>query len=360
MTWDAAALETLLGNVRNLQGRLTGALSALGFDVQSAAQLEAVTDEVMTSSAIEGVSLNADSVRSSVGRNLGIGSQENMPADHYVEELVQVAFDAAHRHNEPLTPERLFGWHCALFPTGRSGPYPIAVGTWRTGEAPMQVVSGAFGREEVHFEAPSSHDVPSLMEQFLKWVEDGDGTDPVIKAAVAHLWFVTIHPFDDGNGRITRTITDMLLARADGLPQRFYSMSKAIAARRREYYDVLERTQKGSLDITGWLAWFVDCLRQSLEEPMTTVHRTCSKVRFWDRHRDEITETRQVKVLNMLLDGRFVGKLTSAKYAKIAKCSTDTALRDITALCLLGILAKDAAGGRSTAYHLAEKISENN
>lgn len=354
LTWNDSRLIALLSEVRNRQGKIQGMMGGLGFDVQSRAALDVLTEDVLRSNEIEGVLLNSDKVRSSIARHLGMDTAGLPQPDHYTEGVVQVMLDAVTHCEKPLTAERLFNWHAALFPTGRSGMYPIAVGTYRTGIEPMQIVSGAMGKEKVHYEAPPSEAVPGLMDEFLAWVNAAnEGMDPVLKAAVAHLWFVAIHPFDDGNGRLTRTITDLLLAKADGFPLRFYSMSAEILRAKKSYYDILEHITTGPTDITAWLEWFLQTMRNALLRAEQTVERIVYKSSFWQRHRDISMNERQVKMVNMLWDG-FEGKLTSSKWAKITKTSQATALRDITDLMDKGVLIAAADGGRSANYRLKD------
>lgn len=350
-TWDDKKLSYKLGRVRNLQGRLAGQMSTLGFDMKNSAMLDTLTADITKSSEIEGEILNSDQVRSSVARHLGIETEGLPEADRYVNGVVQLMLDATQNYMQSLNGGRLFDWHAALFPTGRSGAYKITVAGWRQGAEPMQVVSGAMGREKVHYEAPSSDDVPHQMELFFTWANDIQRVDPVLKAAVAHLWFVTIHPFDDGNGRIARTITDLFLARADEMPHRFYSMSAEIRKQRKGYYEILEKTQKGGLDVTAWLDWFLDCLTSALLHAEQSVAKVLQKANFWDSHRQVPMNERQIKMVNLLWDG-FNGKLTASKWGKITNCSPDTALRDIQDLIVKGILRKADQGGRSTNYEL--------
>ncbi len=351
-TWNHAELLTRLGMVRHLQGKLMGKMSSLGFVLQQEAELETLTLNVLKSTEIEGEFLSPEQVRSSIARRLGMDISGLVPSDRHVDGVVEMMLDATRQNEEPLTAERLFGWHAALFPTGRSGMYKIVVGAWRDDSTgPMQVVSGGMGRERVHFQAPDAGLLDKEMNAFIAWFNREDTMDPVLKAAIAHLWFVTIHPFDDGNGRIARAIADMQLSRADGSPQRFYSMSAQIRLERNRYYEILEQTQKGDLDITEWLVWFLDCLAGALRATDHALARVLAKAKFWDRHRAEVLNERQRSMLNKLFDG-FEGKLTSSKWAKIAKCSADTALRDIQDLVQKGMLKKDAAGGRSTSYEL--------
>lgn len=352
--WDHKVLTEPLAAVRHRQGRLIGRMERLGFDLRSEATLQTMTEEVMKSSEIEGEILDRDQVRSSIARRLGMDIGGLVPADRDVEGVVEMMLDATQNYEKKLTDERLFGWHAALFPTGRSGMHRIAAGAWRDDKSgPMQVISGPVGRERVHYEAPKAARVAGEMTSFLGWFNRERGIDPVLKAGIAHFWFVTIHPFDDGNGRMARAIADMQLARSEQSTQRFYSMSAQIRQERKAYYDVLERTQKGDLDITEWLMWFFSCLSRAFdgaEEILTSVLR---KARFWEKHAGVSLNDRQRNLLNQLLDG-FEGKLTSSKWAKIAKCSPDTALRDITDLLERGILIRGEGGGRSTSYALAK------
>lgn len=323
----------------------------LGFNDKQNSVLAAMTDELISSSEIEGVSLNPKSVRSSIARRLGIEDEGLLIEDHYVEGLVDVMLDAVHNCHEPLTKERLFDWHSALFPTGRSGMYKITVADWRKGEEPMQVVSGAFGHEKVHYEAPPSADVTKEMEQLINWCNATD-ISPFIMAAVAHLWFVTIHPFDDGNGRISRTLADMYLSRLDENHSRYYSMSAEINRNKKVYYDILERTQKGDLDITEWILWFLGCMENAIQRSSATVECTLRKGLYWDKFSNIAINERQRKVINRLWDG-FEGKLTSSKWAKICSCSQDSALRDINDLIAKGMLRDSGEGGRSKNYVLS-------
>lgn len=357
-TWNDSRLISLLSEVRNLEGKIQGMMDGLGFNVQSMTALNVMTEDVLRSNEIEGVILNSDKVRSSIARHLGIDTAGLPQPDHYTEGVVQIMMDAVTNCNKPLTPERLFNWHAALFPTGRSGMYPITVGAYRTGGEPMQIVSGAMGKEKVHYEAPPSDVVPDMMTDFLTWINsDNTVIDPVLKAAVAHLWFVAIHPFDDGNGRLTRTITDMQLAKADGFPLRFYSMSAEILREKKTYYEILEHTTSNSTDITEWLEWFLNTMKSSILRAEETVKRVVSKSSFWQRHREIPMNERQVKMVNMLWDG-FTGKLTSSKWAKITKTSQATALRDITDLIEKGILIAAADGGRSSNYLLKDNADQ--
>jgi len=353
-TWQPAALEAQLGAVRHQQGRVLGYMQALGLGARATATLDTLTLDALKSSEIEGEVLPPEQVRSSLARRLGLPEGGLAPAERRVEGVVEMLLDATQGFAQPLTAERLFGWQAALFPTGRSGLQRIAVGQWRTGaRGPMQVVSGPPGRERVHFEAPEASRVPAEMAAFLAWLNAPDAAlDPVLRAGVAHLWFVTIHPFEDGNGRVARALTDLLLARADATAQRFYSLSAQLRLERPAYYAQLEAAQQGPLDITGWLGWFLGCLGRALATTEHTLAQVLAKADFWAHHADFSFNARQQRLLNQLLDG-FVGKLTSSKWAAIAKCSADTALRDIQALLAAGILEREAGGGRSTGYRLA-------
>jgi Fic family protein len=351
-TWSTDALLNLLSEVRHLQGKLVGRMETLGFELRNEALLDTLTLDVLKSTEIEGELLNPDQVRSSIARHLGMEIAGSIPSDRNVDGMVEMMIDATHHCFQPLTSERLFDWHSALFPTGRSGMYKIVVGDWRKDlSGPMQVVSGGIGQEKVHFQAPDASLIEAEIQQFLEWFNKEDAMDLVLKAAVAHLWFITIHPFEDGNGRITRALTDMLLARSDGSTQRFYSMSAQIRIERKYYYDILEATQKGHLDITEWLSWFLNCLIHTLKATDNILNRVLHKADFWNQHAKTAINDRQKLLLNKLLDG-FEGKLTSSKWAKIAKCSKDTAIRDINDLIAKNILQKEEAGGRSTNYEL--------
>lgn len=352
-TWSGEQISPLLTEVRTRQNRLLGRMDNLGFQLQTEASLQTLTLDVLKSSEIEGEQLDAGQVRSSIARRLGIDIAGLVTADRHVEGIVEMMLDATQQFLQPLSEQRFFSWHAALFPTGYSGMHPIKVGAWRdqTNDDPMQVVSGASGREIVHFQAPDADRLHHEMERFIHWFNHDSTNDPVLKAALAHLWFVTIHPFDDGNGRIARAIADLQLARADGSPQRFYSMSAQIRKERKEYYQVLETIQKGSLDITSWLRWFLECLNRSILATDETLSVVLHKARFWEKHNATPLNERQRIMLNKLLDG-FEGKLNSSKWAKISKTSTDTALRDIQDLLQKKILVKEVGGGRSTSYIL--------
>jgi len=348
--WDQANLADSLAEARHLQGRLLGRMEALGFPLREEATLQILTQDVIKTSEIEGEKLDTQQVRSSIARRMGLDIGALPPIDRNVEGIVEVMLDATRKHDAPLTQERLFGWHAALFPTGRSGMRPITVGGWRSqASGAMQVVSGPIGRERVHYEAPGHDRLKKEMTAFLKWLNGPTPTDLVFKSALAHFWFVTIHPFEDGNGRIARAIADMLLARSEQSSQRFYSMSSQIQQERRAYYDVLEQCQKGTLDITQWVEWYLYCLKHAIGASAEMLEIVLGKARFWKAHAGESFNDRQRSMINRLLDG-FAGKLTSSKWAKLAKCSQDTALRDISDLLDRQILIKEEAGGRSTSY----------
>lgn len=348
--WDAERVTEPLCRVNNLHGELAGLMSVLGFEQRSKTQVEVLCGELVSSSAIEGVILNANSVWSSIARKLGLESYAIRAEDHYVEGLVSVMMDAVTSAGRPLTAERLFGWHSALFPTGRSGPWPITVGNWRKGDQAMQVVSGAWGKEKVHFEAPPSENVSEEMDKLIRWCNTS-GLNPLLKSAIVHLWFVTIHPFDDGNGRIGRTLADMYLSFGDGEGTRYFSVSSEINREKKAYYETLESTQKGGLDITEWILWFLSCLEQAIKGALDTVNRTVGKARYWNQWSHISVNERQRKVLNRLWDG-FEGKLSTSKWAKICHCSQDTAWRDIRYLMEKGMLQSSGEGGRSTNYVL--------
>jgi Fic family protein len=350
--WDQAALAAALAAVRHRQGKLIGRMEGLGFQLREEAVLRSLTEEVIKSSEIEGEMLDREQVRSSLARRLGMDIGALAPVDRDVEGVVEMMLDATQGFDRPLTAERLFGWHASLFPTGRSGMSRIRVGAWRDDKSgPMQVVSGALGREKVHFEAPAAEKLNDEMRAFLTWFNNPGDVEPVLAAAIAHFWFVTIHPFDDGNGRIARAVADMALARSEQSPRRFYSMSAQIRADRKGYYAILEGSQRGDLDITPWVEWFLSCLDRAFSGAETILDTVLTKARFWETHAGASLNDRQRAILNRLLDG-FVGKLTSSKYALLTKCSQDTALRDIDDLIRLDILARDTGGGRSTSYSL--------
>jgi len=347
--YDNEKVLNLLGDVRSKQGLMLGRMTSLGFDFQDEAMLTTLSLELVHSSEMEGENLSFSEVRSSIARRLGINSAGLVPSSRYVEGVVEMLIDATQNYDKPLSNERLFGWHNVLFPTGRSGLYEIEVGKYRTGE--MQVISGAMGKEKVHYQAPKPERLAEEMGIFIKWFNGNTELDSVIKAALAHLWFVSIHPFDDGNGRIARAITDMQLARSENCSRRFYSMSTEIKLMQKEYYDVLEHTQKGNGDVTEWLLWFLRCFGKAIASTESTLASVLKKNNFWEQNKNIEINERQRKIINMLFDD-FFGKLTSSKWAKIAKCSNDTALNDIKDLLAKGILIKNEEGGRSTNYSL--------
>jgi Fic family protein len=353
--WDHKRLVDLLASVRHRQGRLIGRMEGLGFQLRSEAILQTLTTDVIKSSEIEGEQLDPKQVRSSLARRLGLETAGLKKTDRNVEGVVEMMLDATQKYNSPLTQDRLFAWHAALFPTGRSGISKIRVAKWRDDkEGPMQVVSGPMGRQRVHFEAPEASRLNQEMRLFLAWFAEKQPLDPVLKAAVAHLWFVTIHPFDDGNGRMARAIADMALASSENSPQRFYSMSAQISLERNAYYDILEATQKGGLDITPWLEWFLGCLGRAFDGAEAILSSVLEKAHFWEINSAKSLNERQRKMINRLLDG-FEGKLTSSKWAALTKCSQDSASRDIEDLVKSGILKKNPGGGRSTSYSLTKK-----
>ena len=352
LEWRQEELADKLAEVRYLQGRLVGRMDALGFRPSQEVMFGALTAEVVKSSEIEGEILDVERVRSSIARQLGLGYAGLLLPDRNVDGVVEMILDATQNYAQPLTAERLFDWHFSLFPFGKSGMIPITVGNWRDDRGgPMQVVSGPIGREVVHYEAPAATRLEQEMQMFLDWFNEPSDTDPVLKAGLAHLRFVNIHPFDDGNGRIARAIGDMALARSEGSPQRFYSMSSQIRLERNDYYDILERTGKGTADVTGWMIWFLGCLGRAIENTEGNLAAVLAKARFWERIADISINERQRKVINLLL-GDFQGNLTTSRWARINKCSQDTAGRDISALVDQGILARSSEGGRSTNYSL--------
>jgi Fic family protein len=356
-TWNDKQISVLLAQVRNLQGRLLGKMSGLGFDFQAEATLEMITLDILKSSEIEGDKLNRAQVRSSIARHLGIDVAGLVASARNIDDIVEMMLDASQRYELSLTEERMFGWHAAIFPIGYSNGYKIDVANYRKGE--MQVVSGAMGREKVHYEAVATEKVKPEMDKFLRWLNmENTQIDSVIKAAIAHFWFVTIHPFDDGNGRIARAISDMLLARSDESKQRFYSMSAQILKERKKYYEALEKTQHSlNSDITFWLDWFLNCLKSALQSSEKILQSVLHKADFWKRNAQTKFNERQIKMLNKLLDGDFRGKLQSSKWAKICKCSQDTAIRDMKDLVEKRILQQEQKGGRSTNYELTELTS---
>lgn len=350
--WDQARLADLLAEARHGQGRLLGRMESLGFQLRGEATLQTLTQDVVKTSEIEGEKLNVEQVRSSLAKRLGMDIGATLLVDRNVEGIVEVMLDATRKYSAALTAERLFGWHAALFPTGRSGMQRITVGGWRTeASGAMQVVSGPVGRQTVHYEAPAANRLKKEMARFLQWFNAPTETDLVIKSALAHFWFVTIHPMEDGNGRMARAMADMMLARAEKSAERFYSMSAQIQRERKAYYAILERSQKGSLDITPWMEWFLNCLSHAVAASEKMLETVLTKARFWKTHATETFNGRQRAIINRLLDG-FDGKLTSSKWAKLTKCSSDTALRDINDLVHRQILIKNDAGGRSTSYEL--------
>lgn len=358
-TWNGKKVLLKLSETRNLQGKLLGRMESLGFDLQNEAILNTLTLEIVNSSEIEGEILEKEKVRSSIARRLGIDIAGAVESERHIDGIVEMMLDATQRYDLPLTKERLFGWHSALFPTGWSNMFKITVADWRKDiKGSMQVVSGPLGREKVHFVAPAAERIESEMEKLLDWIETEKEVDPVLKAAISHLWFVTIHPFEDGTGRITRAITEMILARSDNSVKRFYSMSAQIRVERKHYYEVLERTQKGDSDITGWILWFLECLQEAINSTYDVLQRVLQKAEFWKTHSSTILNERQQKMIHRLLDG-FTGKLTTTKWGKICKCSQDTALRDIQDLIKKDILQKEPSGGRSTNYELVEMPGAN-
>ena len=353
--YDLAVLARPLVEVSRAQGLLLGRLADVGAATRDQANLLALTDDVVKTSEIEGDHLNVASVRSSIARRLGVDIGALAPVDRHVEGVVEMVLDASSNCVQPVTDERLFGWHAALFPTGYSGMARIKLAAWRDDATGlMQVISGPMGRQKLHFEAPPADRLPSEMARFLDWLNADSDVLPLLRAGLGHLWFITLHPFDDGNGRIARAVGDLLLARADHSPQRFYSLSAQIQRDRKAYYEILERTQKGDMDVTDWLVWFLESLQRALDQAHQNLDAVLTKARFWQRWAATPLNERQVKVLNRLLDG-FDGKLTSSKWAAISKCSADTALRDINGLLVRGVLRKTAGGGRSTGYELNER-----
>ncbi len=350
-TWQETVINSIFGEVRNLQGKIIWQMNSLGFKTKEEATLATLTIDVIKSSEIEGEKLNYDQVRSSIARRLGINIAGLVSTNRNIEGVVEMMLDATQNYQKSLTNKRLFGWHSALFPTGHSGIHKIEAGRYRTGE--MQIVSGAMGKEKVHYEAVPANKVKEEMDKFLKWFNNNSLIDPVLKAAIAHFWFIIIHPFDDGNGRIARAISDLMLARADKTTERYYSMSSQILIERKQYYEMLKKVQHSRGDITEWLNWFLHCLKNSLTATETTLQKILRKTEFWKVHENKVFNERQRLVLNKLFEG-FEGKLKSSKWAKIAKCSPDTALRDIKNLIDKGILLQEDEGGRSTNYKLAD------
>ena len=356
-TWDAGKFASKLADIRHRQGRLLGRMEELGFELKREASLSTLTSDVVKSSAIEGENLDPREVRSSIARRLGIHIASPAPVNQDVEGIVEIMLDATQQFSKPLTKERLFGWHAALFPTGRSSMRGITVGGWRSVESgPMQVVSGPIGREKVHFEAPNAEHLEHEMTGFLAWFESKDDTDPVLRAGIAHLWFVTIHPFEDGNGRIARAIDDMALARADGMGERFYSLSSQFESERKDYYDQLEKQQRATPEVTGWLEWFLDCLGRAIANAENALSAVLFKAQLWKKINRQPVNERQRLIINRMLEHDFRGHMNTSKYAKLAKCSPDTALRDIQNLKSRGIFIQNPGGGRSTSYRLLDTI----
>lgn len=357
LSWDIERLSSKLADIRYRQGRLLGRLEGLGFELKQEASLNTLTHDVVKSSAIEGERLNAGEVRSSIARRLGIEIAGLVPASRDVEGIVELMLDATQQLSNPLTKDRIFDWHAALFPTGRSGMHRISVGSWRTLDAgPMQVVSGPTGSEKVHFEPPSADRLETEMQTFLNWLNKSHDMDPVLKAGIAHLWFVTIHPFEDGNGRIARAISDLGLARGDGIPERFYSLSTQIASERKEYYDELEKQQRSSPEISDWLDWFLDCLGRAITKAEMTLGNVLFKAKLWKKIDQKSINERQRWIISRMLEADVKGHMNTSKYAKLAKCSKDTALRDIQDLKEHGIFVQNPGGGRSTSYRLPDQV----
>lgn len=354
-TWNSETLTSKISDIRHRQGRLLGNMEGFGFELQKEASLCTLTSDVIKSCAIEGEDLDEDEVRSSIARRLGLEIAGLVPTGRNVEGVVEMMLDASQKFATPLTAERLFDWHAALFPTGRSGIHKITVGAWRTSDSgPMQVISGPIGRQKIHFEAPNAELIDHEMQKFFAWFEDSNinNIDPVLKAGIAHFWFITIHPFEDGNGRIARAIGDMALARADGISNRFYSLSTQIESERKDYYNQLEKQQRATLDLTNWLEWFLDCLGRAISNSEKTLGKIIFKGRLWDKINRQSVNERQRIVINRMLENDFKGHINTSKYAKLAKCSNDTALRDIQDLKMRGILIQNPGAGRSTSYSL--------
>ncbi len=355
-SWDYQRLSSKLADIRHRQGRLLGRMEGLGFDLNREALLSTLTSDVVKSSAIEGEDLNPDEVRSSIARRLGMNVAGLIAASRHVEGIVEMMLDATQSFSKPLSKKRLFDWHAALFPTGRSGMHSIVVGDWRNDDSgPIQVVSGPIGHETIHFEAPSADRLYKEMAIFLSWFEEPDNVDPVLRAGIAHLWFITIHPFEDGNGRIARAIADMALARADNTAYRFYSLSSQFEFERKDYYNQLERQQRSTPEMTGWLEWFLDCLGRSISSAEDTLSKVMFKAQLWNKINQNPVNDRQRRIINRMLEDDFKGHMNTSKYAKLAKCSNDTALRDIQDLKGRGIFIQNAGSGRSTSYHLTDE-----
>lgn len=354
-SWNADKLTSKLADIRFRQGKLLGQIEGFGFNLQQEASLNMLTNDVVKSSAIEGEKLASEEVRSSIARRLGIDLHSTVPVSKDVDGIVEMMLNATQGFTKKLTKDRLFDWHAALFPTGRSGIHRITVGEWRAIESdPMQVISGSFGHEKIHYQAPSADRIGVEIDKFLKWFESKSDLDQVIKAGIAHLWFITIHPFEDGNGRIARAIGDMALARADGTPDRFYSLSTQIEAERKQYYNQLEKQQRGTTDITSWLEWFLDCLGRAISNAEKTLSNVIYKAQLWDYINQYPVNERQKYIINRMLEGDFKGFMNTSKYAKLAKCSNDTALRDINDLKSKKIFLQNQSGGRSTSYRLKD------
>jgi len=356
-TWDAQRLSSKLANLRHRQGRLLGRMEGLCFGLKREASLNTLTSDVVKSSWIEGETLNSDEVRSSIARRLGMDIAGLIPASRNVEGIVEMMLDATQLFSKPLTKKRLFDWHAALFPTGRSGMHSIIVGNWRDdSNGPMQVVSAPIGHEKLHFEAPSADKLKKEMAAFLLWFENKSDVDPVLRAGISHFWFVTIHPFEDGNGRIGRAIADMALARADNVSDRFYSLSTQFALERKDYYNQLEKQQHGTPEITDWLEWFLGCLDRAISNAEESLGKVLFKAKLWDKVNQHPVNDRQRLIVNRMLEDNFVGHMNTSKYAKLAKCSTDTALRDIQDLMSREIFIQNPGGGRSTSYRLPDEV----
>lgn len=352
--WDRIKIDPLISECHLEQGKLAGLIQTLGLPLRSESILRTFTEDVLKTSEIEGEKLDKDQVRSSVARRLGLDIESMIPVDRHVEGIVEMMFDAMKHYTLPLSEERLFAWHAALFPTGRSGLNIIKVAQWRDdAEGPMQVVSGPIGKEKVHYQAPNAQFLSKEMALLINWFNNEDRLDLILKSGIAHLWFVTLHPFDDGNGRIGRTLTDMLLARSEHSSERFYSLSAQIQKERKEYYRILENTQKDNLDITKWLEWFLNCLLHAIHASKDILKDILIKANFWKENGEIIFNARQIKVVNKLLDG-LEGKLTTSKWAKLAKCSQDTAYRDILDLIDKKVLIRNPSGGRSSHYELTK------
>lgn len=350
-TWDEQAIQVILGKLRHLQGKLFGQMSALGFSIKEETLLSTLTVDILKTSEIEGEELNYEQVRSSIARKLGLDYNDTVYPSRDVDGVVEMMLDATQQYDKALDEERLFGWHAALFPTGRSGMQKINAGNYRTEE--MQIVSGPMGKERVHYHAPAPKDVKNEMDTFLDWMNKDTEIDMVLKSAIAHFWFIIIHPFDDGNGRIARAISDMLLAKSEDSTFRFYSLSNQILLERKAYYNTLKKIQHSDGDITEWINWFLNCLYRALQSSEVTIQKVLRKAEFWDLHKETVLNSRQRLMLNKLLDG-FEGKLKTSKWAKITKCSQDTALRDLKDLIEKGIIQQEESGGRSTNYELVE------